>query len=834
MSLSTGCVSVVYPISSRGLCHCCALCNLSRTKMVEPQPQSPPASAPADAPQLRITDARCTGYTHTDRTREWRLLSIDAINTTLAAPITQLDTRLNTHTGPESILTKGEVAQLLPPHLLRFPIATHASEPAQLSLLLRNASAEGRLRVSFSLPTALPSYLTLPTWVSAPSQSPLGRYHQSLIEHKVFGVPSEAVLIEAGQSVTVCFTYHHQSVGVHSLPVVLEVADGKWLTLVLEGETVAREDEVVEDMRVLQQVTRDEYHTVLDRLSRPQPLPITACFTHTLAAQPIHLTTSQAPVQLLPLYNDGPSVLQYRLDKVDNNMTDGIWRMPSPTGTIEPYSTTHIAIRYRPTQPRPYELLTLLTVSGGSRSGGEERQYALLLKAGAVMPDAMSGLQFPLPLQLPAVQSMLRPGQLARLSCDVVSFDGMPCHSLLARVFVLYSLSSRPLAFALSAADTLASLVTLTPSTGRIEAGGHVVVKVELRGGQGESVYVDASVTCTVNVESDTTLRRHYKQQREASPTAPHRHYETDEDDEGDIVLASSNGRFSVNHSHTLQRIHGNALRFPTHPPIASRLTRQQKAVPAAVRLNALGVSGRVEEDKRRKARVGKVEGREEKEREEEQRVVMDGMERAYSQLHQASPHQPTEVTASRNSDTLQLRVLARLLPLSLLEEEELQRVRQARLTKQEHSAEEKEQQPQPVLASEVRRDEEQAIAHWRQQFYFPPLSATSHSSTTIPTTAAEQQQSIARLVHDALYGRVVDAAFSELLPARPARWDEVKRRLAGEVAGKAVAQEEKDGPVEEDEARERRVWERREQLEAEMMDKVRALVAEQPANAKQ
>ena len=788
------------------------------------EPPSAPVSTLAAVPQLRIADARCTGYTHTDRTREWRLLSIDAINTTLASSITPLDTRLNTHTGPESILTKGEVAQLLPTHTLRFPIATHASKPAQLSLLLQNTSAEAGLRVSFSLPTALPSYLTLPTWVSPPSQSPLGRYHQLLIEHRVFSVPSQIVVIECEQSVIVSFTYHHHSVGVHSLPLVLEVADGKWLTLVLEGETMAREEEVVEDMRVLEPVTRDEYHNIVDRLSHLPPLPLIACFTHTLAAQPIHLTTSQAPVQWLPLYNDGPSVLQYRLEKVDGNKTDGIWRIQTPTGSIEPYSTAHIAIRYRPTQPRPYELLTLLTVSGGSRGSGAERQYAVLLKAGAVMPETMSELQFPLPLQVPAVQTVWRPGQLGRLSCDVVSFDGVPCHSLLARVFVLHSLSSRPLAFAFSTADTLTSLLTLTPSTGRIEAGGHVVVKAELRGGQGESVLVDASVTCTVNVESDTTLRRHNKQQREASPTTGRHYDDVGGDDEADVVLASSDGNFSVNHTHTLQRINGHALRFPTHPPIASRLTRHPKPLPPAVRLNALGVSGRVEDDKRRKARAGRVEGREEKEQEEEQRFVMDSMERAYGQLTTSATSQPADAAAGRNSDTLQLRVLARLLPLSVLEEEELQRVRLAKQAKSD------EQPRRSVLPCELRRDEEQAVAHWRQQFYFPPLPVLSAAEHTVSVTASEQQQSIARLVHDALYGRVVDGAFSELLPARPARWDEVRRRLAGEVEEKEAVQEE----TEEDGVREKREWERREQLEAELMDKVRAFVAEQSATANQ
>ena len=797
------------------------------------EPQSSPAAAPAAAPQLRIADARCTGYTHADRAREWRLLSIDAINTTLATPLTQLDTRLNTHTGPESILTKGEVAQLLPTHTLRFPTATQAAEAVQCVLLLCGVGGGegGAVRVSFSLPTALPSYLTLPTWVSPPSQSPLGRYHQSLIEHNVFGVPSEAVVVDGGRGVEVCFTYRHLSVGVHSLPIVLEVADGKWLTLVLEGETVASDDEVVEDMRMLEPVTRDEYHGIVDRLSHVPQLPITACFTHTLAAQPIHLTTGQAPIQWLPLYNDGPGVLQYRMEKVDTNLTDGIWRIHTPSGIVEPYSTAHIAIRFRPTQPRPYELQTLLTVSGGSRSGGVDRRYAVLLMADAVMPDAMSELQFPLPLQLPAVQALLRPGQLARLSCDVVSFGGVPCHSLLARVFVLHSLSSRPLAFALSTADTLSSLLTITPSTGRIEAGGHVVVKVELHSRSGESVYGDASVTCTVNVESDTTQRRHNRQQREASPTTqPYRTAATeDDDDEGDIVLASSDGRFSVNHTHTLQRIHGNALRFPTHPPIASRLTRQSKAVPAAVRLNALGVSGRVEDDKRRRAKVGRGDGREEKEREEEQRIVMDGMERAYSQLNQPSASPPIEATASRNSDTLQLRVLARVLPLSLLEEEELQRVRRSKQqATQEKGAEEK----KPMLASQVRQEEEQAIAHWRQQFYFPPMTVLDNPPTDIPPVAASaQQQSIARLVHEALYGRVVDAAFSELSPARPAQWADVKRRLAGAVEEKRAEREEKEAE-EDDDMRERRVWERREQLEAEMMDKVRALVLEQSTTA--
>ena len=172
------------------------------------------------------------------------------------------------------------------------------------------------------------------------------------------------------------------------------------------------------------------------------------------------------------------------------------------------------------------------------------------------------------------------------------------------------------------------------------------------------------------------------------------------------------------------------------------------------------------------------------------------------------------------------------MLPLSLLEEEQLQRVRLARQSKQGKEAEEKEQlQPQAALPSEVRREEESTIAHWRQQFYFPPTPSQPTATSTAPTTHA----AIAQLVHHAAYGNVVNTAFSQLLPGRPARWDEVKRRLALEAGmEEKEAMQVEAGTQESDEERERRLWEMREKLDAEAMDKVREMVAQQAAHKSQ
>ena len=97
--------------------------------MTPPVPASP-------TPLVQIIDARCEGFQHTDRTREWCLLSVDALNASLALPLTPLDHRLNSATGAESLLPKGEVAALLPlppallPRLHRLLLAYHAHPPS--------------------------------------------------------------------------------------------------------------------------------------------------------------------------------------------------------------------------------------------------------------------------------------------------------------------------------------------------------------------------------------------------------------------------------------------------------------------------------------------------------------------------------------------------------------------------------------------------------------------------------------------------------------------------------------------------------------------------------
>ena len=460
---------------------------------------------------LQIIDARCEGLQHTDRTREWSLLHIDDLNASLSSPLTPLDHRLNSATGPESILTKGEVSALLPSHRLTFPSSLVSPQPSTLHLLLQNTSSSSPLQLSFSLPNALPSYLTLPNWVPSPSPSPLQRFHSQLIASQVFTVSPSSLSIPPLSSTRLTVTYSRRQAGEHSLPVVMELQGGRWLTLQLSGLTEETETADL-DARHMQSVSRDEYQQLVDATGID--VPITDCLSFTLLPVSIHFSLSQCPSQPLTLYNDGSAPVSVQLSKHSYAQHSGVFHLSSFSTVLEPGSRGDVRIRFRPTQVKAYSLVCLLR---SGEEGGAQRTRILLVRGEGVLPSQMPSIVFPAPLPaLPGCQSplLLRPQQLARLSCDSLSFGSLPLHSLSSRVFVLSSLSSVPLAFVFSCHGDC-GLSSVTPGMGRLEAGQELLVRVELRAA-GDSLHLDAAIVCTLNIE-DESRRRKREQQHSSS-----------------------------------------------------------------------------------------------------------------------------------------------------------------------------------------------------------------------------------------------------------------------------------------------------------------------------
>ena len=159
---------------------------------------------------------------------------------------------------------------------------------------------------------------------------------------------------------------------------------------------------------------------------------------------PIHLRTTSAPLQPIPLYNDSSLPLHFTITILPTPSSPP----PSPpssspsspflvsplSGTIDACSRHTATVRFRPTQLRLYHLHLLVTTTS---THSEAREHHLTLQGEGVLP---SSPLLPLPSPpLPPFQSVLRPHQLARLSTDALVYGGLCPGSAVSRVFVLES-----------------------------------------------------------------------------------------------------------------------------------------------------------------------------------------------------------------------------------------------------------------------------------------------------------------------------------------------------------------------------------------------------------
>ena len=748
----------------------------------------PNRASASSTPRVQIVDARCDGFQHTDRTREWSLLSVDAINASLSSPATPLDLRLSSATGPESILSKGEVAALLPSHTLHFPASTTSSPPTPVVLLLHNPSTTPT-SIAFSFPSLLPSYLSLPTWASAslPSPSPLQRYHAQLEAHRTFTVSPPSLRLAPGESSAVTITHSHAFPGLHALPIVMEVAGGRWITLQLSGE-VHKVEQGQLDLRHLPQLTREDYQEVADLAG--VGVPISACRALTVHPIPIHLRTSAAPSQPLPLYNDSSLPVSFTLTKLTSTASDQAWRLTPSSGVVEAGSRFTAQLRFRPTQQKGYRLIVLLTTTSASQSGSAS--YLLVVRGEGILPTTSAVP--PLGPALPLTQSVLRPGQLARLSIDELHFGGMCLGSARARVFVLESAAKEKLAYGIAWDGGDGADVLIEPAVGTLEPGERTLIRVELRAGQ-LSALLDGSLVCVLNV--DRTRHR---------PVAAVKAAVVDESDDADIVLASSDGRFPVNHVHTMAKITGDALRFPTHPPIASRVPRVKKTGKDAVRLNALGLTGRVEDDRRRRELSGRQLGRSDTEEEKEQATIMGAMSSTYDAMKAATPAPSSPRASGRRSDVLTVRITAAILPLSVLEEQQRIRHRAAH--------------PATADAEADRWAEEAALEQWREQFVFPPGSVRAPEGDEVGVGGVE---AIGRVVRAALDGAVERKVVGELLPGRGLRLEDVRRGLEEQEKDSEEPTRPSNSTAAGDVDAEERRWQQRVDKEQQLLQRIRA-----------
>lgn len=364
----------------------------------------------ASFPTVVVRDARVQhGGTRLACGDIWTQLSLDALNATLVTPLTKDEVQLNLASSPDLSLLERVPLCFIPEPL--------GSRPQVIILDLHNP---GKLPTAFSLHLPNERDVELEPWADEgePTETDV-RINRILDELKCFDVePRGGRTLLPGASASVRLSYSFLSrefEGIHRLPILLRVAQGKQIWLDLVGQTLAPADE--------------------PRLLIPRSDPR----THRVKLSPVAVGTPPelAPLQCIELCNVGSAGLDYTVETptvIDKVAADGrrrpttndmLLKIENNIGDLGPRAASKLRVRFLPLEIATYEARLDVRTSSSS--------VPLTL----VLEGYDSHVNVKPPPALPDRQVVDVPGQIAVLSRDVVDFGTVPQRGRVTRLVVI-------------------------------------------------------------------------------------------------------------------------------------------------------------------------------------------------------------------------------------------------------------------------------------------------------------------------------------------------------------------------------------------------------------
>jgi hypothetical protein len=423
--------------------------------------------AKASFPTLVLEDARSPDVS-TDRL--WTQLAITPLNFELATPLTADEIAFN-------LLSNVDTSHL-PKFDIMFMPAPVGSMTQEVLLGLRNP---GKLAVDFNIKYPNESDVELEQWADEGEPTPEALRLNKVIDHKIFEMSPRKGRLEAFESMLLRIRYHYKMTGDHDLPVLLQVAKGKQLTLVLRGKTLEP--------------------------AQPQLVLPSQVFK----LKPIRIGENDPPIQSMELRNTGASDLQYEvtLDEVSKlnraNYNFEVLTCVNPTGTIEAFSRTMLNWRFCPLQSKQYSVPVVVNFRGIDTD--DRGSQKLLLNANGYHPgtgppveEVPQGGLMEIPTGPPKQQKLVLPWGLGSLSLDRLEFGEVPAKGVKHQLVVIRNTHQvNEVEFKWDTNHPLCAegLVKLVPAAGRLTAGQHMVVKVTFIA-KGKPVVLDDDIQCVL------------------------------------------------------------------------------------------------------------------------------------------------------------------------------------------------------------------------------------------------------------------------------------------------------------------------------------------------
>ena len=424
-------------------------------------------------PTIAIQDIRAGNISTSDL---WSMFSVKSLNECLSLPLDNADVAYN---KLDSLSQKPE---LLKSFNFNFPPAAKGEKPSVIYILLKNTS---QLIVDFSIKLPNDLEIEVEPWADAGEPSEGELKQNDILASQIFEITPRNGKLKPGENIQVVVSYNYSFMkynGVHSVSSVLTLEHGKKIRINMNGVTLKPSSSLLQWIE-----SETEFH-------------------------PVFIGSSQPTLQTLKLHNFGSAPLRFSIDtKVFDMLNSSNYNFPillleNPTGTISANAAMQLLWNFHPIEAKLYEINTTISYSTVGKKGSSFEEVItvpFIIKGRGLMSNGLqeinnNNLFLSTP---PSNQLLLLPQQTAKFSFDRVSFNCVPCTSVVYRCIVLTNLSdTQELQYKWDNHHPLiqTGIIKIHPKEGKVKEGDKVVFKITLSSGEvPRNICDDIRIDCT-------------------------------------------------------------------------------------------------------------------------------------------------------------------------------------------------------------------------------------------------------------------------------------------------------------------------------------------------
>jgi len=459
-------------------------------------------------PVLAITDIRAI---RTSKAHLWEQFSINQINDAITEELTDVD-KNRTEFSIQRLIEQA------PMFTLDFAAGAVGSHPYVVFMEVTNTTAMA-MQFSFRFPND--TDLQPEHWWPDDVHTEDERWREMILDNNLFSIEPRKGSLPAGGSMCVRLTYQHKFAGLHILPVLLDIQEGKRLCLKLTGRSLRQNER--------------HLHFI----------------NNTHAFQPVAIGDADPPVQYYELRNLSSDLVQYKLDSTalqklqQDNYNFPVFKCENPEGVIAAQDSVWLRWLFTPLETKRYVMDCSIHIQS---DGKVLHAYSVQFQAEGyhgrkVSQENLVEMKANEFSKLSDKPKLVIPALPICLSIDVLRFGRVPYHSINRRLVVLKNTSlTDTYSYIWNTALPYSNAeISVSPVKGSLAPGEHQVCKMTFISGSVTQI-LDMNVDCIV---LNTTLRNERDAERQK--------YEDEmfaaENPEEDIVYSHCETRLSATQS---------------------------------------------------------------------------------------------------------------------------------------------------------------------------------------------------------------------------------------------------------------------------------------------